>query len=67
MYLKSVCDKTEIASAFNTFFVNIGYNVSHNVPRANKDFASYLPNHNAQSIFLDLVIPADILALTNTN
>ena len=61
---KSVSDKTEIASAFNTFFANIGYNVSHNVPRAKKDFASYLPDHNAQSIFLDPVITADILALT---
>ena len=33
---KSVSDKTEIAGAFNNFFANIGYNVSHNVPRAKK-------------------------------
>ena len=61
---KSVSDKTEIACAFNNFFANIGHNVSHNVPYTNRDFQSYLPNHNAQSIFFTPVIPADILSIT---
>ena len=62
---KSVSDKTEIADAFNNFFANIGYNVSHNVPSVNRDFSSYLPNHNVQSMFLNPVIPADIITLTS--
>jgi hypothetical protein len=61
---KAVSDKTEIADAFNNFFANIGYKVSHNVPSVKKDFTSYLPNHHAQSMFLDPVIPADIITLT---
>ena len=61
----TVRNKKEIAHAFNTFFANIGYNVNHNVPQSNKSFISYLPNHNAKSIFLDPVIPADIFDITN--
>ena len=61
----TVRNKKEIAHAFNTFFANIGYNVNHSVPQSNKSLTSYLPNHNAKSIFLDPVIPADIFDITN--
>ena len=61
----TVRNKKEIAHAFNTFLANIGYNVNHSVPQSNKTFTSYLPNHNAKSIFLDPVIPADIFDITN--
>ena len=62
----TVRNKKDIAHAFNTFFANIGYNVNHSVPQSNTSFTSYLPNHNAKSIFLDPVIPADIFDITNT-
>ena len=61
----TVRNKKEIAHAFNTFFDNIGYNVNHSVLQSNKSFTSYLPNHNAKSIFLDPVIPSDIFDITN--
>ena len=34
---KSV-NKNEIAEGFNNSFAGIGYNVNHNVPRADRDF-----------------------------
>ena len=61
---RSVSDKTEVASAFNNFFANIGHTVSHNVPKVNRDFSSFMPNHNESTIFLDPVTPEDILAIT---
>ena len=33
--------------------------------RVNKSFTSCMPNHNAKSIFLDPIIPAGILDITN--
>jgi len=48
---KPVGVKTKIADAFNNFVVNIGCKVNHNVPSVKRDFTSYLPNHNAQSMF----------------
>ena len=62
---KSVNNKNEIAEGFNNFFANIGYNVNHNVPRADRDFTTYMPYHNAQSIFLSPLVPEDILSITN--
>ena len=62
----TVRNKKDIALAFNNLLANIGYNVNHSVPQSNKSFTSYLPNHNAKSIFLDPVIPADIFDITNT-
>ena len=61
---KPVSDKTEIPDAFNNCFVNIGYKVNHNVPCVKRDFTSYLPNNNAQSMFLEPVISADIITLS---
>ena len=62
---KSVNNKNEIAEGFNNFFANIGYNVNHNVPRADRDFTTYMPYHNAQSMFLTPLVPEDILSMTN--
>ena len=63
--INTVRNKKDIAHAFNTFFANIGYNVTHSVPQSNKSVTSYFPNHNAKSIFLDPVILADIFDITN--
>ena len=62
---KSVNNKNEIAEGFNNFFANIGYNVNHNAPRADRDFTTYMPYHNAQSMFLTPLVPEDILLITN--
>ena len=49
---KPVSNKAEIADAFNNVLANIGYKVNQHVPCLKRDFTSYLPNHNAQSMFL---------------
>ena len=61
---KAVSNKSEIACAFNQFFADIGLSISSNVPSPVRNFDTYLPNRNAQSIFLSPVIPADILDIT---
>ena len=58
---KTVSDQDEIANSFNCLFANIGYKVNNNVPKSNKHFRDYMPHPNTHSIFLDPVIPGDIL------
>ena len=60
-----VNDRDEISNAFNNFFANIGYKVNHSVPNTNVSFKQYMPNHNANSIFLDPISPTDVLNITN--
>ena len=52
---KLVSNKTEIADAFNK--------VNQHVPCLKRDFKSYFSNDNAQSMFLDPEISADIITL----
>jgi len=54
-------DKLEIANEFNHYFANIGYNVSHNVPVAQASYKDFMPDRNANSIFLDPVCPQDVV------
>ena len=61
---KPVNNKTEIADAFNNVLANIGYKVNQHVPCLKRDFTSYFSNHNAQSMFFDPEIYADIITLT---
>jgi hypothetical protein len=58
---KTVTDEDAIAKSFNNFFSNIGFNISHNVPVFRKSYDTYLPRHNAKSIFLDPVHPMDVI------
>ena len=62
---KTVWDQDEIANSFNSFFANIGYKVNNSVPKSNKHFRDYMPIPNTHSIFLDPVIPADIITIVN--
>jgi hypothetical protein len=61
---ETVSDEDAIAKGFNTFFANIGYNISHNVPQSRKPFDKYMPHHNVKSIFLDPVHPMDVINVT---
>jgi len=61
---KIVSDKSVIAEEFNDFFANIGYKVNHNVPSTQQKFTDFMPHHNAHSIFLDPVIPQDVIDIT---
>ena len=60
----TVSNKTEVADAFNKFFVNIGLNLSLNVPTSNRLYDTYMPNHNVKSMFLTPVLALDILDVT---
>ena len=62
---KTVSDQDEIANSFNSYFANIGYKVNNSVPKSNKHFRDYMPHPNTHSIFLNPVIPADILIIVN--
>ena len=54
---KTVSDQDEIANSFNK--------INNSVPKSNKHFRDYMPIPNTQTIFLDPVIPADILSIVN--
>ncbi|KAK2140384.1 hypothetical protein LSH36_1371g00005, partial [Paralvinella palmiformis] len=60
----TVSNKIGMADAFNKFFVNIGLNLSHNVPNSNRLCDTYMPNHNVKSMFLTPLIAFDILDVT---
>ena len=49
---KIVTNKTDIANAFNNFFVNIGYNLSKAIPSCNIDPLSYIPNGALNSMYI---------------
>jgi len=58
-------DRQETSEAFNNFFSKIGLQTSQNVPKVNKNFKSFMPNPVSKSIFLDPVLPSDIVNITN--
>lgn len=60
---ESVSDQSKIATAFNTFFTNIGSNISHNVPQCSKSFDEYLPDHHDHSMFLDPVATEEVVSI----
>ena len=60
-----VTDRLEASEAFNNYFSNIGQQTSHNVPKVNKCFKSYMPRPTPHSFFLDPVSPSDVLNITN--
>ena len=62
---REISDKTEIAGTFNEFFANIGNKVNHSVPPATHNFGYFMPDHNVNSMFIDPVVPADILNITS--
>ena len=57
----NVQDKHDIVNKFNTFFANIGKDISNTVPRANNHYSHYMKQRHNRSMFLDPVTPADIL------
>jgi len=60
----TLSNKTETADIFNKPFINIGLNLSHNVPNFNHLYDSNMPNHNVKSLILNPVIAFDILDVT---
>ncbi len=47
-----ITDKQEIANQFNTFFGNLGVNLTPSIPTTNKNFREYLPPRIEDSIFI---------------
>ena len=54
-------DKHVIAEGFNEFFSNIGKQTSKNVPRANRNYMSYMPTPTLNSIFIEPVTEEHVL------
>ena len=49
-------NEKDIAEGFNSYFVNVGYNLCKSIPICNRSFSDFMPNDNPNSIFLR---PAD--------
>ena len=60
---QDISDKQDISEGFNNFFSKIGFQTSQNVPHTNKDYQSYMPNSQQHSIFLNHVLPEDIISI----
>ena len=56
-----VSDKNQIAEGFNNYFSKIGIQTNRNVPQSNRHFSEYMPSPNVNSMFLEPVMPSDIL------
>ena len=54
-----------IADHFNTYFTNIGNNLSNKIPLSDRNFNDYLLNSNSSSIFLAPVTEQEILDIVN--
>ncbi len=54
-------DRSHVAESFNNYFVKIGIQTSHNVPRANTGFLEYMPRSIMHSMFLEPVAPSEVL------
>ena len=61
---KRETNESKIATEFNSFFTNVGLNISNNVPSPNKTFDKYLPKNFERTMFLDPVLPADVIDVT---
>ena len=61
-----ITDKQTIANHFNTYFSNIGKDISNNVPISEFDYSHYMktPTHK-HNMFLDPVNPLDIIETTS--
>ena len=58
-----ISDSNIIAECFNDFFVNIGPNLSKEIPSSNRDYRSYMSNNNVNSIFLAPVTINEVVNL----
>ena len=45
-----ICDNTDIADAYNDFFVNIGNSFEQKIPESSRDFTFYLKEKVNKSI-----------------
>ena len=55
-----ICDNTDIANAYNEFFVNIGDSVEKKIPDSKNDFSLYLKKKVNNSISLTEITLADV-------
>jgi len=60
-----VTDKLQAAEGFNSYFSQIGIQTSHSVPPSNKSFRDYMPRPVRNSMFIEPVLPSDVLSITN--
>ena len=60
---KTVSNKSDIASAFNKYFVGIGPSLSQKIPVSDSSPSSYIHNHNVNSIFLKPVLENEVKSL----
>jgi len=56
--------KEEIATKFNTFFANIGIEITDKVAPSQTHFTRYLNKPNDKSLYLDPILPHNIIEIT---
>ena len=55
--------KKDISEGFNNFVSKIGIPTSQNISHTNTDYQSYMPNSQQHSIFVNHVLPEDIISI----
>ena len=58
--------REQIAESFNSYFINIGKNISKNIPDGNKSFNDYLQGMNQSSLFLNPTSVFEIIKYSNS-
>jgi len=61
----TVTDRYKAAKGFNDFFSNVGHQTSHNVPKTDKSFSSFMPPPLPDSMFIEPVTPTEVLNIAN--
>ena len=62
---KNVSNRDTIAESFNTFFTNVGKETNQQIPSVDKNYTSYLPDLQPNSLFVNPVNELEILKLVS--
>ena len=60
-----ITNQQTVAKEFNNFFINVGPNLSSNIPKTNKIFTDYLKQPTKNSMFLTPTNPTEIYNTIN--
>ena len=56
-----ITSQQEVAEKFNSYFTNVGKNLSDNIEYLGQHFSSFMPEPTAKSFFLEPTSPGEIL------
>lgn len=63
---KTLTSRKQITESFNSYFSEIGENISPDIPNVNNTFTDFLMNKNDSTLFMKLTSVFEIIKFSNT-